>query len=343
MENVFRTLYKKNNKHVAVISAKALISLETIEPKLLFISDKIQRKEDVERTTEIVEFQKNVHKTNGFFVYHGLITLFRNKNSFFIVDGQHRYQSLKVLQSIKKENIEEIIYPDHDIIVEIIEGTEDDMTSIFSTINKSLPVPAYIINNIKNGNTINNTIIEETFNHFYKKFRLFFKESDEPHIPHINKNKFKEYLGSKRIVEILNIKTSTELINLITTFNNKPIDPSNFTEKQYKKCKEHEFYLGLYQNYKWIDEIIGSERPRKSFSKSKRAKVWDNVIGTKIGCTKCPCCNNHEITQLNFEIGHKISKRRGGSDSLDNLSPVCSDCNKSMGTMNFDEFKRTLL
>ncbi len=185
-----------------------------------------------------------------------------------------------------------------------------------------------------------NPIIKETYEHFNSLFHPFFKESKEPLIPNLNKNKFQECLEEKNIVEILKIKNSKELINLITDFNNQPVDETLYTLTQMKKCKEHGFYLGLYQNYNWIDEIIGTIR--KKFSKSVRAKVWSQVIGIKHGTAKCPCCNNLEINQLNFEIGHKISKRKGGSDALENLSPICSVCNKSMTTINFDDFKKSL-
>ena len=47
----------------------------------------------------------------------------------------------------------------------------------------------------------------------------------------------------------------------------------------------------------------------------------------------CFCCQD-EIDSKHFECGHVIAKSKGGDTSIDNLRPVCSLCNKSMGTKN---------
>lgn len=69
-----------------------------------------------------------------------------------------------------------------------------------------------------------------------------------------------------------------------------------------------------------------------------RAQVWDHWIGTKLGQTKCLCCNVHDITQLNFVCGHIVSEHNGGKLTIKNLKPVCMSCNSSMQTQNMDEF-----
>ena len=65
----------------------------------------------------------------------------------------------------------------------------------------------------------------------------------------------------------------------------------------------------------------------------KRA-VWDKYIGREIGVGKCFCCKTEEIRQLHFECGHVESVNAGGATSVENLRPICSLCNKSMGTKN---------
>lgn len=45
-----------------------------------------------------------------------------------------------------------------------------------------------------------------------------------------------------------------------------------------------------------------------------------------------------EITIFNFECGHIISVKEGGSNMIDNLKPICGACNKSMGAGNMAEF-----
>ena len=41
-----------------------------------------------------------------------------------------------------------------------------------------------------------------------------------------------------------------------------------------------------------------------------------------------------------FECGHVVSEKNGGKPTIDNLRPICSFCNKSVGTMNMEEFKK---
>jgi len=78
--------------------------------------------------------------------------------------------------------------------------------------------------------------------------------------------------------------------------------------------------------------------PRKSIPKSLKNKVWDHYIGPEKGVGNCYCCNN-KIDSKNFECGHVTAVKNGGINSLQNLRPICSCCNKSMGTENLEKFK----
>ena len=72
-----------------------------------------------------------------------------------------------------------------------------------------------------------------------------------------------------------------------------------------------------------------------------RQAVWNTYIGESIGSYTCYCCENTKITQLNYECGHVISKSNGGKINIKNMRPICSICNKSMGTENLEDFKKT--
>jgi 5-methylcytosine-specific restriction endonuclease McrA len=62
-----------------------------------------------------------------------------------------------------------------------------------------------------------------------------------------------------------------------------------------------------------------------------KREIWQKHIGEKYNA-KCyiKWCNNI-ITPFNFEAGHNIPESKGGSTTIDNLYPICSTCNKSMG------------
>jgi 5-methylcytosine-specific restriction endonuclease McrA len=77
----------------------------------------------------------------------------------------------------------------------------------------------------------------------------------------------------------------------------------------------------------------------KKIPKALREQVWKCYYAEAFK-KKCwvKWCEN-TITPFSFEVGHNIPKSKGGSDSLDNLRPICSNCNKSMGNMyTIDEF-----
>lgn len=77
---------------------------------------------------------------------------------------------------------------------------------------------------------------------------------------------------------------------------------------------------------------------RKSIPKTVKDKVWNNYVGKSRGVGKCYCCGA-TIDSKNFDCGHIIAAAHGGKNVPENLRPVCSTCNKSMGTQNMDEFK----
>jgi 5-methylcytosine-specific restriction endonuclease McrA len=71
-----------------------------------------------------------------------------------------------------------------------------------------------------------------------------------------------------------------------------------------------------------------------------REQVWIIHLGDKHFRRKCKVdwCENI-ITPFDFEVGHNIPESRGGTIDIENLRPICSKCNKSMGDRyTIDEF-----
>ena len=82
-------------------------------------------------------------------------------------------------------------------------------------------------------------------------------------------------------------------------------------------------------------------RIKKRISPIIRYEVWEKYIGNKI-IAKCFCCRKNNITPFTnnntFHAGHILSESRGGKIELDNLLPICQDCNKSMYTTHWDDW-----
>jgi hypothetical protein len=79
---------------------------------------------------------------------------------------------------------------------------------------------------------------------------------------------------------------------------------------------------------------------KRAIPKKLKIDVWNYYVSEEIGKTKCMCCQSSEIIQGHFEAGHVISERDGGPTNIENLRPVCSLCNKSMGARNMLDFMR---
>ena len=83
------------------------------------------------------------------------------------------------------------------------------------------------------------------------------------------------------------------------------------------------------------------EKPKKkSIPKAMKRLVWDTYIGAEIGSALCTCCNHVSIRQIEFHCGHVIAEIKGGKITVDNLRPICAQCNLSMRTTNMDDFKK---
>lgn len=81
-----------------------------------------------------------------------------------------------------------------------------------------------------------------------------------------------------------------------------------------------------------------SIKKKQSIPKNVRTIVWNHYIGDDIIKHKCLCCKKVSIFNTNFEVGHVISEKNGGTHQIDNLRPICFACNHSMGTQNMVDF-----
>lgn len=67
------------------------------------------------------------------------------------------------------------------------------------------------------------------------------------------------------------------------------------------------------------------------FTAAERQQVWLHRCGTVFEkkCFIRWCKNKMNVFQ--FHVGHNKPKANGGANTLDNLVPICGNCNMSMG------------
>jgi hypothetical protein len=80
------------------------------------------------------------------------------------------------------------------------------------------------------------------------------------------------------------------------------------------------------------------KKRKATIPKRLKSDVWDFYIGEEKGIALCMCCNHEKIKASHFECGHVISEFNGGTLCIENLRPICSQCNRSMSKKNMNEF-----
>jgi len=96
-----------------------------------------------------------------------------------------------------------------------------------------------------------------------------------------------------------------------------------------------------------VPTAIVSEQKPKTIMKKKdqipkkvKEEVWNKYIGDDIPKHLCLCCKLNRIKMVDFQVGHVISEKDGGTLAISNLRPICASCNHSMGSENMLEYAK---
>lgn len=117
-------------------------------------------------------------------------------------------------------------------------------------------------------------------------------------------------------------------------FSEQKLNDQYLNYLQYKYIpKQHNNNLSHVKNINNIKKIN-----KKTIPSAVKRLVWNRYIGENIGKSKCYCCRSTDITQLSFHCGHVIAENNGGKTNVDNLRPICQNCNLSMRTINMHDF-----
>jgi hypothetical protein len=308
----------------------------------------LQRLRDETRVEDIIQYQIHHFKQSQQFNFLGVISIHHchDNNTYYLIDGQHRFEAMKAI--FQKTG--------HDIIfaIELIHvQTMDHVKRNYDLINQNTLLPEF-------PETIDKNIPEQVALYFKHKYPDTWSKASRPHRPQIYWPYFQEALGV--LVLHGDIQTSLELRQLIETHNQNLCtwdittfpDHKNISEEMVAKCRMSGFYLGLYKHvsdefrFKWVNDILylksgkllKAEKKgggKKSIPKVIREEIWKRYVGDLLN-VYCICCNMNIITAFQFQAGHIISTALGGATTSDNILPICSSCNLSMSTMCMNDF-----
>lgn len=264
------------------------------------------------------------------------------KVKYYIVDGQHRMRVFERLYN-------ELIKPKKDKVSICVKyqtiQTEEELRTAFRKTNYQLEQNENVINSILKNSALptNSEIYKNKVSNFVnsipKNEDMIKTKTTNPRPPHLTTAiishkliRMEDELGEKdidfsKVWEKTNIYLKELGINKTT----------KITPKQWEKCEKFNFYIGAFP--KWDEEFlrIAKKEKRAGIPKGIKNKTWENEFGDD-GNGNCFVCDS-KMTKNKFECGHIISDALGGKMEVENMKPICFDCNRGMGPRNLIEYK----
>jgi hypothetical protein len=278
------------------------------------------------------------------FQYKNRIIVGDLNGKLYIIDGQHRVEMIIELcnknQEYTRKKVEVVYYP--------LKNMEEAL-QLFKEIN---------IDSHKNQFFITTDLFGQmTISGFRDKLKDNYKG--------IFNNKFKETSRIKCIEEFSNElfkcgffehktieEAFDELIKLNDVYYNKSYkiyDDDILEQFLYKNEMKSILDYGVcfvtkknnfieYVKDQTTKPIHTWKKGKKRITKGLKSKVWyKEFVHTNTGTCPIVHCNN-EIIKTAFEAGHVISEINNGPTELSNLRPICKDCNRQMGSQNWNDF-----
>lgn len=260
----------------------------------------------------------------------------------WIIDGQHRLKLYSDYKELENERVP---------IIEIIVKEQKDIYEYFKLINTHKEICDVWLKE----ESIRE-IVTKTYDHFIQKYHYTFKLPKPRCRPYIAPTMFMNQLTNLiedeeyDIIDKYEIKTSDDYISILENLNKlySEQEPNFYPDKEKrtnnllnKIKKNNGLYFGMLKN-SWMNNIINFTIPENTgqIPSSVRFATWNKWIGREYGVAKCWCCNENEVSQQCFEAGHVKARVLGGKNTVENLRPICSFCNQSMGTQNMFRFMK---
>jgi hypothetical protein len=222
---------------------------------------KYNRPADLTRCADIARYiyiKKNIVDTM-------LYLSFNNQTqSYDVIDGIHRYTSLKI---IKEENTKPLdfitpsdfgnnndanwLYESYILINIRINSSEGELIELFRSLNKSNPIPELYIRDL---NQEKREIIEAVSNNWQVKYKSHFSSTNKPNKPNMNRDRFIDLLeivydkynisnDNKYLLEELLQRTNTNILFNI---------PRKLSNSIKEKCSKTGLWLFIYT----IEELV---------------------------------------------------------------------------------------
>lgn len=267
-------------------------------------------------------------------------------DNWYLIDGQHRLEMAKQLYMNFSKNDKLIFcwYKCHN---------ENEMKELFTSLNKdSIKNEFYIKSSdfLKLIITEFKSKLKINYKEFFSKKETtigYIKSIDEFVKELVQLNYFENFSNSQLAFENL-IKNNKEfydknryLIELETNRNSFYIPEIKHIEnKIIFPLKNSNFLMYLIDNK--TEPIHKKKVQKQNITSYLRNKVWEKEFSNS-EVESCPIkfCNNKlfKSKKGGWQAGHLISEKNGGELKINNLRPICSECNRSMGIKNWIDYE----
>ena len=315
----------------------------------------LQRPGDADRVAEIAAYQA------GRRCMVGSLTVALNADGAWLVDGQHRWLAVHRLAS---QDLGGGVMWDTRAVVEAVDlraPGAPSMAELFELVNRAVPVPDYIV--LGTLDSYRRAALDEFGRMFAARFGAFVSAARNPRRPNVNLGALTDRVAASR--ELLARMPDAATLFRYVLHANAALgarDAAFAARADEKACKHgcEALYLAADPDGAWSEDAaemdafallpgaavdpaqrampMQMQRRRGPLPAALRVAAWNAAFGERAGEGRCACCGR-AITQQGFECGHVISRHSGGLDTLDNLRPLCTTCNRSMGARNMDEFR----
>ena len=293
-------------------------------------------------------------KNPEFFQYKNTIVVGEINNKFYIIDGQHRVEMAIILCKEYHKYREQMIIAYYKL------KNQTEALKLFNEIN----IDSKKNQNYINLNTFNQLVINE--------FRILLKNTYKSHFSKKKSEKgrvkcIEEFVDELHSINFFKNKSSSvafeRLLKLNNEFYNSLYDVifinNSYVSLLYKNEINHisNKIVFTIKNNNFIKFVKDQDiKPNHIWKKGKKRitarikkLVWNKEFRDKdVG--KCPIsfcnnkitCNKFKSNYIGlFHAGHITSEFNGGKVEVNNLRPICSSCNSSMGTNNWQEYDIT--
>lgn len=306
-----------------------------------------------DKVVEMSESYKDTNPYNYFFLSCNLITIAHmvvgDKEDYYLVDGQHR------LQMVMDSN--ELCSSLSFIVTIIIVRSKTEMDMLFQNINKD---SAKCL--IKDYPIFAEQMYQE-LKELLQSYNIFLPRKASTKSRLYTLSEFIDILIRKNIIVYLdNCMDSKQIYDYLVKKEKEYFNAYGYKAKSYQhsngfKVMEENSIANhscmFMKNNNFIDWLIDYTlvpthdlKKRPHISKELSTMVWQKYHNVKLS-EKCPIYGCNRIMDIHisnsWQCGHIKSFNNGGETTIDNMKPICPDCNRKMSDMDWTEYEYVLM